>query len=137
MGYLEISPPPPPPSTYRLLYVGADLDLLEFLQNDLRGEGWFVVRASSGGLGLFFLAGRINYHLLLFDEMLPDMSGGELAQRTRSIEHRRDVPLILLSSAKGTVKAGGAGEGMLLQSPQPFRALADSVRRLRRLSGDE
>jgi DNA-binding response OmpR family regulator len=38
---------------------------------------------------------EISYSLLLFDEVLPDMTGKELVQTVRSLEHREQTPIIV------------------------------------------
>jgi CheY-like chemotaxis protein len=102
MEYYAMSQPPQ--FRYRLLYAGANLDLLKFLQDALKDEGWFVVRCADGGTALVLLKSGIGYHLLLFDEGLPDMSGKELVLRMRALEHRRGVPVILLSLKEGAAE---------------------------------
>jgi DNA-binding response OmpR family regulator len=83
------------------------------------------------------LRSSIHYHLLLFDEGLPDMSGRKLALRMRALAHRKGVPLILLSVKDGAREAGRAGVSLFLQPTQPFQAVADAVRRLHRSSGGD
>jgi DNA-binding response OmpR family regulator len=129
--------PSPQRFRYRLLYVGADLDLFTFLQGALKDEGWFVVRCCDGGMALLLLRSGIGYHLLLFDEDLPDMSGRELALRMRAIQQRRGVPLILLSAKDGAEEARRAGVSLFLQPTRPFRAVVEAIRRLHRASVGE
>jgi DNA-binding response OmpR family regulator len=115
---------------YRLLYVGNDLGLLEFVCGALKDEGCFVVRCPDGGTARLLLGSGIHYHLLMFDEELPDVSGRELARFVRSLEHRERTSLILLSAKGGAAEARGAGARVFLQGPEPFHALVDAVRRL-------
>jgi DNA-binding response OmpR family regulator len=83
---------------YRILYVGNDLALQKYLQSELRDCQ--VVRCPDGSA--LTLIKEISYSLLLFDEVLPDMTGKELAGLTRALPHRERTPII-------TIRAGECG----------------------------
>jgi DNA-binding response OmpR family regulator len=74
-----------------MLYVGNDLALQKYLQSEL-GDCQ-VVRCPDGSART--LIKEISYSLLLFDEVLPDMTGKELVQTVRSLEHRKKTPIIV------------------------------------------
>jgi DNA-binding response OmpR family regulator len=113
---------------YRLLYVGADLGLLEFVREALKGEGWFVVRCAGGSVARLLLRSEIRYDLLMFDEDLTEGSGMELARLARSLEHRKRTPIILLLQKERWGVARASDEGILLRKPEPFHAVVDAVR---------
>jgi CheY-like chemotaxis protein len=76
---------------YRILYVGNDLALQKYLQSEL-GDCQ-IVRCPDGSA--LVLIKQISYSLLLFDEVLPDMTGKELSQTVRLLEHRKQTPMIV------------------------------------------
>jgi CheY-like chemotaxis protein len=76
---------------YRVLYVGNDLALQKYLQSEL-GDCQ-IVRCPDGSA--LTLIKHISYSLLLFDAELPDMTGKELAQSVRLLEHRKQTPIII------------------------------------------
>ena len=83
-----------PHYSHKILYVGHDLSLLKFLQEIL--EDCHVVRCPDGSQAKSFIE-RINYSLLLLDEKLPDTTGLKMASFIRSLEHRKLMPIIILS----------------------------------------
>ncbi len=85
--------------TYRhhILYAGSDVALSKRLRETLRDCR--IVRAPDGSLAQMFIKG-INYSLLLFDHMLPDMTGAELAEVTRTLPHRERTRIILIPAGK-------------------------------------
>ena len=87
--------PSPKRYTYRILYVGRDHALLEFLQDALSRLDCFVVRCPRGSEARSFIAG-IDYSLLLFDDELPDISGSELEKLARQFPHREHTPIIII-----------------------------------------
>lgn len=89
----EAYPFHPPPFSYRILYVGNDLRLSKFLRERL--ADCQVTRAPSGSVARLLIKG-INHSLLLFDEVLPDMTGAELESFTRRLPQREDTPVIII-----------------------------------------
>ncbi len=77
---------------YRILYVGLDLQLLEYLQESLQ-ECW-IVRAPAACVARLFID-KLNYAVLLFDEQLMDTTGAQLARFVRSLAHRKHTPVII------------------------------------------
>jgi DNA-binding response OmpR family regulator len=89
----------PPLRTYRhrILYAGNDLALLKRLRDTLRDCR--IVRAPNGSVARSFIK-VINYSLLLFDHVLPDMTGKELAGVTRALPHRERMRIILIPTSE-------------------------------------
>jgi response regulator of citrate/malate metabolism len=98
---------------YRVLYVGDDYALTAALRARLADLSCLVVRCPAHGV---WLARRfinaISYTLLLFDEVLADSSGEELAGFVLSLDHRAGTPTLIVREA------------------DDVEALAESVRRL-------
>ncbi|MGB7926115.1 MAG: hypothetical protein WCF57_22940 [Pyrinomonadaceae bacterium] len=65
----------------------------------------------------------IKYSLFLFDEQLPDMTGIELAQFTRSIKHRATTPIVVLSKEK----ARGMVAGLLFEKPYDVGSIIETI----------
>jgi len=133
MEHRAISSPTQP--RHRLLYVGNDLDLLTFVQDELKDEGWFIVRCPDGNTAHVLLSSGIQYDLLLFDDELPGTSGKEMVHLARSLEGRKRTPIILLSRKDSATEARDAGANEFLQKPEQLHALVKTVRRLLVSSG--
>lgn len=80
---------------YRILYVGSDLALTAFLKDALSRLDCFVVRSPDVRLSYCLIESEIKYSLLLFDEVLPDMTGQELEQFARTVKHRKQTPVVI------------------------------------------
>jgi DNA-binding response OmpR family regulator len=83
-------------SSHRILYVGTELTLLKFLQDELKDCQ--IVRCPVGSIARTFIE-RIKYSLLLLDEELPDMTGLELESFTRKLKHRERTPVIIVKDS--------------------------------------
>ena len=74
-----------------------------------------------------------RFHLVLTDEVMPEMSGSELAAELCRI--RPDLPVVLMTGYRGPVKADrlrAAGVREVLRKPLTSRTIAESlVRHLR------
>jgi CheY-like chemotaxis protein len=81
--------------SHHILYVGNDLGLSKLLKDRLKDCQ--IVRAPTGYVGRIFIKSDIKKSLILLDENLPDMTGLMLASFTRSLEHRKLMPIIILS----------------------------------------
>ncbi|HEX8137568.1 MAG TPA: response regulator [Pyrinomonadaceae bacterium] len=103
---------------------------MEFVQEALKGEGWFVVRCPGGSTAHLLLSSGIRYDLLMFDEELMGTSGIELVRLARSLEHRKRTPVILLSPKGGAAETWRAGARVFVRKPQPFQAVVEAVRHL-------
>jgi DNA-binding response OmpR family regulator len=99
--------PSPKRYKYRILYVGRDHVLTSFLKGALSPLGCYVVRCPSGRLSYCLIESEmpyiggsaIKYSLFLFDEVLPDMTGRELAKFTCSVWHRKQTPILIVKQS--------------------------------------
>lgn len=66
----------------------------------LESASFQVDVVSDGATALTRLLGRRPYDLVLLDIVMPQASGLEVLERVRDLEHRRDVPIVILT-AKG------------------------------------
>lgn len=85
-----------PRYSYRILYAGNDLALLQYLQDTL--TDCQVVRCPNRAQARLFIE-KLNHSLLLFDEVLPDATGAELERFTHSLIKRGHTPVIIIQGA--------------------------------------
>lgn len=81
---------------HRILYVGLDHQLLNYLQDRLH-DCW-IVRAPAACVARIFIR-ELRYSLFLFDELLMDSTGQELARYTRELANRRDTPILIVKQS--------------------------------------
>lgn len=79
---------------YRILIIEDEEGLVEFLELELRYEGYEVDVAYDGRQGLE-LATKQDYHVILLDLMLPGLNGIEVCRRLRLV---KDTPIIMLTA---------------------------------------
>jgi CheY-like chemotaxis protein len=80
-------------SSHSILYVGHDLRLLKYMQNEL--EDCRVVRSLDNEIARNLIKSGINYSLFVFDEEMPEMSGQVLTALARELAHRQDTPVVI------------------------------------------
>ena len=73
------------------------------------------MRCGYGSLALILIK-QISYSLLLFDAELPDMTGKELAQSVRSLEHREQTPIIVCKPSECFASVARAITRLLTES---------------------
>jgi two-component system alkaline phosphatase synthesis response regulator PhoP len=81
----------------KILIVDDEPDILEFLQYNLRKEGYQVVTASDG-LQALQVAERELPDLILLDIMMPEMDGVETCRQLRSKKSFDDTPVAFLTA---------------------------------------
>ncbi|MCZ0754511.1 response regulator transcription factor [Anoxybacillus sp. J5B_2022] len=79
---------------YRILIIEDEEGLAEFLELELKYEGYEVDVAYDGRQGLE-LAMKQDYHVILLDLMLPGLNGVEVCRRLRN---EKDTPIIMLTA---------------------------------------
>ena len=82
-----------------ILIIEDDPDIVELLQYNLEREGYRVISASNGELGLHE-ARRRKPGAILLDLMLPGMDGLEICRQLKQEDGTRDIPLLMVT-AKG------------------------------------
>ena len=87
-------------SKFRLLYFGADLKLIAAMQQVLTKPNYQLVTSSNYDDAVLFLKSRIPYDLLLIDFESREEEGLKLAQRARSIRHRKRMPIALVAATE-------------------------------------
>jgi two-component system response regulator MtrA len=121
-----------------MLIVEDDPDTQQMLTMILRSEGYDVLTAGNGPLGLELLR-KMGPDLVVLDWMLPGMDGLEVCRRAREFS---SVPIIMLTAKAGTEeRISGLDTGADDFLPKPFEPeelLARIRAQLRRasLAGD-
>jgi hypothetical protein len=81
---------------YRILYVGLDLALLEYLTERL-DECW-IVRAPAACVARTFIE-HLDYSLFVFDEVLMDGTAQELTRFARESAKGKDTPILTVKKS--------------------------------------
>jgi two-component system alkaline phosphatase synthesis response regulator PhoP len=84
-------------SAKKILIVDDEPDILEFLQYNLKKEGFVVVAAQDGLQGLA-AAEQHKPDLILLDIMMPEMDGVELCRQLREKKEFQDTPIAFLTA---------------------------------------
>jgi two-component system response regulator MtrA len=101
----------------RVLVIEDDPDTQQMLMVILRSEGYDVLSAGSGPLGLELLR-KMGPDLVILDWMLPGMDGLEVLKRAREIS---GVPVVMLTAkASPTDKISGLDTGADDYLSKPF-----------------
>jgi len=82
----------------RLLYVGSDLALLEFLRSTFCQPKYHVVSCPNRLSAEMFIKSQIPYQLFIFDHEMRDRAAFDLARLVRSLDHRQDLPAIVIGT---------------------------------------
>lgn len=81
--------------------VDDDPDINEVVQEGLRSAGYDTVGALTGAEALAEVERRCP-DLILLDQMLPDIAGGEICRRLREAPQTRRVPIMFLTAMGGS-----------------------------------
>jgi CheY-like chemotaxis protein len=113
-----------------ILHVEDNGLVADAVKETLELEGWHVVACSDGDHALAEVKGNSQLDLLLLDNNLPGLTGVELLRRARSLAHRRDTPIVMLSATECEEEAFSAGADAFLRKPQDISVLVDTISRL-------
>jgi DNA-binding response OmpR family regulator len=129
-------PPTRSEALFRILYVGNDLDLIAALRGFLTKPDHKIVSCMNCGSAAFFLKGDPRYDLLVFDLELSSTRVLKLIPLARSLSHRKQLPIIVLTegeSGKAEECARNAGSDEVL-SRKDLAGMTQAVARLLRCS---
>jgi DNA-binding response OmpR family regulator len=79
---------------------------------------------------LDLLKSRTRYDLLIVDNDIPGLSGLELVLRVRSMAHRRNIPIIMLSGNECEKEAWRAGVDDFLRKTDAVNELVSRITRV-------
>jgi len=93
-------------------------------------DGWTVTTCLDGQHAADALGGSASYDAVLVSNRLHDMGGVELIRRIRALDHRQDVPIVMVTgTAECAVLADAlaAGADDVLYKPVDVAILVDTV----------
>jgi CheY-like chemotaxis protein/tetratricopeptide (TPR) repeat protein len=117
-------------SQIAVLHVEDNEAVKNLVQDILSAEGMHVDSCVTGTTALELLKRHRRYDILIVDNNLPGLSGLELVQRTRKINHRRRIPIIMLSGDDIEKEAWRARVDGFLRKPKGIDELASTIDRL-------
>lgn len=88
----------------KILIVDDDPDIRDVLEDLLSAEGYTVVKAKNGAMGLEVLK-KENPDLMILDLLMPDMDGFSVCKQLQDprLSKWKDVPILVLTSIKEEV----------------------------------
>ncbi|HET7292388.1 MAG TPA: response regulator [Vicinamibacteria bacterium] len=112
-----------------VLVVDDDPEMQRATRESLEREGFAVVTASTAQEGAS-LAARRRPDVILLDLLLPDRNGLELLQSLKTDPATQEIPVLVVSITKDSVKALSLGAAECLVKPVDGAAIVPMVRRL-------
>lgn len=88
------------PSRGRILVADDEPHIRRILATFLEASGFNVDQAENGARALEFLRTSTPYQIALMDIMMPELTGLEVLETTRTLPHRERLPVVILT-AKG------------------------------------
>jgi two-component system alkaline phosphatase synthesis response regulator PhoP len=122
----------------KILLVDDDPDILEFIEYNLRKEGFEVTTASNGNEAIE-KAAQIRPDLILLDVMMPEMDGVETCAKLRTMDEVKNSRIAFLT-ARGEdysqIAGFDAGGDDYILKPVKPRVLVSRIKALLRRSGE-
>src|SRR6185295_8598879 len=97
---LASASPRTPESKHRLLYLGADLELIAAVRRVFTEPDYRLVTCSDRESAVLFLKSEIQYDLMLIDFDWRGMEVLKLTRLARSLGHRKQMPIILVAAKR-------------------------------------
>jgi CheY-like chemotaxis protein/tetratricopeptide (TPR) repeat protein len=117
-------------SQISILHVEDNEAVTNFIRDALSAEGLQVDHCADGTAALDMLKSAAPYDLIIVDNDLPGLSGLELVLRAKSMPHRRNTPIIMLSGDAIEKEAWRAGVNEFLRKPGDIDRVSSTVARL-------
>ena len=84
-------------SSYKILIVDDEIDIIELLSYNLKKENFTVVAAMNGKEAIQ-IASKIKPDIILMDVMMPEMDGIEACRQIKALPQLKKTPLIFLTA---------------------------------------
>jgi signal transduction histidine kinase/CheY-like chemotaxis protein len=126
---LKVTADPLQSPSYSILIIDDDVNIREFLQQELSAENYAVREASSGSEGLAIIAGQ-QPDLILLDVKMPHLNGFAVAARLHSNPATLHIPIILHTVAEDKFLAEQLGIDYYLTKPAKEMDLLATVRQV-------
>jgi len=120
----------PPASMISILHAEDNKPVAQLVQDALAEEEMFVDSLNDGTKALEAIKSDTRYDVIIVDNELPGLSGLELVLRARSLAHRRQTPIIMLSGDDCEREAWRAGVDAFLRKPKGVEKVASTIARL-------
>ena len=115
--------------TVRILHVEDDLTIAANTKEMLEQQGWQVDSCADANAGLARILSDARYHFVLVDYRLPGLNGLELVKRARTLPHRAQTPIAVISATPIEAEAKEAGANLFLRKPQDIASIANTIKR--------
>jgi CheY-like chemotaxis protein/tetratricopeptide (TPR) repeat protein len=122
-----------PASEISILHVDDNEAVGTVVRDSLQPEGWHIETCVDGTFALEKIASDEHYDLVLLDNDLPGVGGLDLIRSARSMAHRRETPIIVLSAKAIEREVLDAGANAVLRKPEEIGLLADTIARFLRV----
>lgn len=120
-------------STSRVLVVEDDLATRQMMRRMLEKEGWNVIEAANGRIGLERMA-QATPELVLLDLMMPEVDGFEFVTRVRERAEWRTIPIVVITAKDTTtedrLRLNGSVEKIIQKGAYNRTELLEQVRQL-------
>lgn len=117
-------------ATISVLHVEDNEAVARVVQETLMADGMNVDLCSSGTAALEILKGSKPYDVLVIDNELPGLNGLELVVRVRTMKHRSNMRVIMLSGDEIEKEAWRAGAHGFLRKPKDIDRVSSTAKRL-------
>lgn len=117
-------------SQISILHVEDNKAVARLIQDTLSVEDMHVDSCLSGTTALEIIRSDAPYDLIIVDNDLPGLGGLELVLHIRSIPHRRNTPVIMLSGDDCAAAAWRAGVNDFLRKPEAVDQVGAAIKRL-------
>ena len=110
----------------KILIVEDEEKLARFVELELKHEGYEVIKATNGRIGLE-IAEQGKVDLVLLDVMLPEINGLEVLRRLRRVS---DIPIIMLTARDAVMdKVSGLDAGADDYITKPFARIRTALKK--------
>jgi|SRR2546421_921139 len=110
-----------------ILYVEDNPLVATTIMEVLEGESWQVTLITDGLAGLREIESRTHYDLFLLDNELPRLDGWQLIKHARTLPHRQQTPIILMSARDRATLAQQIGAEAFLPKPEGIPRLVATI----------
>src|SRR5437868_11589358 len=101
-----------------ILYVEDNPLVAATIKEMLAATGYRVAHLTDGLAALREIESHTHYDLLLLDNELPRLDGWQLIKHARTLAHRQQTPIILLSARDRAALARQVGADAFLPKPE-------------------
>ncbi len=82
----------------RVLIIDDEKSFTQMVKLNLEETGKYIVRAENDGAKAIEAAREFNPHIIFLDIVMPDVDGGEIAQKLRADTNLAKIPVVFLTA---------------------------------------